>query len=313
MPGGESQARKRADRKAWQGFHAHHALNQTYGAHIAAAASQLIHPDLAPTLIRLLPDGHAGTPDRQGLKVLIRAKLAEHVRHGVLRPALIDTYKAGWASGEHAAADAISRLRPLAKADRSSRATELSSAGPVVNWDSWTPGNIPAAAQAGNLDQLISDAVGENDAWATRAAMRGNLLASIEDTRLSVLADKLAAALEQGSTVDELTKVLNGVLTDTSWSEMVATTEMARAMTAASQASYQAAGIPARSVMTAEDQVVCQFCAENEDAGAIPFGSDFPNGPPPTHPSCRCAVVPDWIDTPVTPADVLGDGDPSDE
>jgi hypothetical protein len=35
----------------------------------------------------------------------------------------------------------------------------------------------------------------------------------------------------------------------------------------------------------------CDECQENEDAGWIPVDQDFPNGPAPVHPNCRCTVL----------------------
>lgn len=161
-----------------------------------------------------------------------------------------------------------------------------------INWDSWTPGSIPAARQASKLDELIATAVGRNTGWSDRAAQRGSLLASIEDHRLDRLASAVADAVARGDSVDSLAKVLRGVLDDPKWAEAVATTEMARAMSAASLASYADTGIEA--VEWLASPTSCEVCQDNEAAGPIPVGSLFPSGDdaPPNHPRCSCACSP---------------------
>lgn len=163
-----------------------------------------------------------------------------------------------------------------------------------IDWDDWTPGSIPAARQAAKLDELIATAVGRNPSWSDRAAARGSLLASIEDHRLDRLASAVSDAVARGDSVDTLARTLRGVLDDPRWAEMVATTEMNRAMTAASLASYTAAEVPAKEFLTSDDSRVCILCQENEDAGPILITDDFPNGDSPVHPTCRCCVQPSW-------------------
>lgn len=173
-----------------------------------------------------------------------------------------------------------------------------------IDWDSWTPGHEPAARLARQQDQLIAQAVGRDASWSDRAAQRGSLLASIEDNRLDKLSGAVSDAVARGASSDELARTLQGVLDDPAWAEMVATTEMARAMTAASLASYRDAGFPAASVLSSNDLRVCALCQENEDAGPIPVNDEPPNGWPPTHPKCRCAVTADYL----TPADLTSMG-----
>ena len=211
----------------------------------------------------------------------------------MLRAPLVEIYKAGWKVGELAAEDAINRRKPKALQTKAVTPDQGDvTVGP--NWDTWTPGSIPGANKAKNLQQLISDAVGSNEAWSTRAAQRGNLLASIEDNRLNKLADAMSNAVAQGQAVDQIEGTLTAVLDDPSWANMVATTELARSMTQATLDSYLDAGVEAKSCATAQDGRVCLLCQANEDAGIIPIDEPFPNDDPPTHPGCRCAILPQW-------------------
>lgn len=165
-----------------------------------------------------------------------------------------------------------------------------------TDWSSWTPGSEAAAVHAQNLDQLLAEAVGSNADWHGRATARGSLLASIEDHRLDKLAGAVADAVARGDSVDALGRTLNDVLDDTTWADMVATTEMNRAMTAASLSTYAAANVQAISWLTAVDNRVCTACYQNEEIGPIPLGGTFPNGDaPPQHPTCRCSLLPELI------------------
>jgi len=74
--------------------------------------------------------------------------------------------------------------------------------------------------------------------------------------------------------------------------ELVVATEGARAQAAGANAAYAALEVAQRMFLTAGDDLVDAPCAENEDVGPIGIDEDFPNGPPPLHPNCRCVVVP---------------------
>lgn len=208
---------------------------------------------------------------------------------------LIPLYVAGWRAGEHAAHDALTRRdRALVKADEIDDlldALDLS-----IDWEAWTPGDTQAAGivYGDGLQALLTAAIGQpgNDGWAARATARGQVLASIADTRLAKLGAVLAQSLAEGWAVDTLTTELEGLLDDPAWADMVAVTETARAMTAASLATYGAHGVPDKEFLTAEDGRVCVRCDDNADQGAVPIATSFAHGDPPVHPACRCAVLP---------------------
>ena len=78
--------------------------------------------------------------------------------------------------------------------------------------------------------------------------------------------------------------------------ELIAATEVSRANSEASLASYQAvaaSGVPVRKVWLAEPGC-CPVCEANQAAGAIALDDAFPGGGacPPQHPRCRCAISP---------------------
>lgn len=152
------------------------------------------------------------------------------------------------------------------------------------NWGGWTPGDPEAARR------LLDDDHG------LRALLdqAGVQVRSIAANRLDALAEVLAEALEAGEAPDTLAARLVNVLDDPRWADMVAVTELSRASSAATRDSYRRNGVEAAYWMTAADERVCDLCADNEDAGAVPLDQPFPTGvyQPPAHPLCRCALAP---------------------
>lgn len=161
--------------------------------------------------------------------------------------------------------------------------------GTTVDWGGWTPGDIEAANEVlgidggVGLDQLLSSS--------------SVTISSIQANRLDDLAKVLAAALEAGDSADTLAADLESILADPSWAYMVAQTEMTRAVSAATQATYLRNGIESNEWATAADQRVCPVCDGNAADGPVRIGVSFDSGDsaPPAHPSCRCALMPDIV------------------
>lgn len=263
------------------------------------AAQQLVDGNgVIRSLNMMLPDGGTGQPTGS-LRMIVHSVVAARTNRGVLGRPLVQVYKAGWKAGAVNAHRAMTvqkddRAQPIPQPPRPTL-TLLPSAPKItthVDWPSWTPGSGQQAAAGQTLEDLIRDAVGTDEGWATRAGNRGSLLASIEDTRIGKLVDAVTQALADGTSVDDLGKTLTGVLDDPQWASMVADTELARSMTAASLTSYLDAGIQTVVWYAADDDRECVLCQENEDLGEIAISGDWPNGPPPVHPLCRCALGP---------------------
>ena len=181
-----------------------------------------------------------------------------------LRGVLRNIYTDGWIIGDRSAMSLVEDI--------------------AVDWAGWTPGDEKAALAIIGGDRGLEQLLTQADVT----------ISSIAEHRMDALALELATALENGSSVDTLARALRGVLDNPSWAEMVATTELNRAMSSATLARYAENGIEASWWMTAEDERVCPDCGGNEDAGAVPIDQPFPNGSyqPPAHPICRCALAP---------------------
>lgn len=209
----------------------------------------------------------------------IRNWVQEHAKtknKDMLIAALENIYAVGYTLGEDAALAAYS-IRNLRKAAPSDKDQQN-----AVNtdWSSWTPGNHPAellVRPKGGLKNLLRNS--------------GIMANDLTDTTLNRIGSLLADTLLQGLTDRELSRNIDQLLNDPQRSLIIANTEMNRAMSQASMDSYEEFGVDKVEWVTADP---CEICSENEDAGAIPTGDQFPSGDtePPAHPNCRCAIAP---------------------
>jgi SPP1 gp7 family putative phage head morphogenesis protein len=194
-----------------------------------------------------------------------------------LAEVLADAYTEGWLIGDRSAVAVVTRT--------------------TVDWGAWEPGDPDAA-------RLILGGAGNGSGLAQLLDEAGITIQSIAATRMDELGRALAAALEAGDSPDKLARTLRGILTDPSWADMVAVTEINRAVSAATLATYYEMGVPAKGWMTAADDRVCpHICEPNAIDGAIPLAAAFSSGDmaPPGHPLCRCAL--DAADLPATETD----------
>ncbi|MFE2712222.1 phage portal protein [Streptomyces mirabilis] len=166
-------------------------------------------------------------------------------------------------------------------------ATAVVSGHATVDWSTWKPGHADAA-------RLVSP-TGAANGLETLLADAGITIRSVAATRMDKLAQALSDALARGDSADTLAGDLRGILDDPAWAERIAVTEISRAVSAATLNIYRANGITQVSWLTAPDQRTCVICINNESAGAIPVGANFPSGAsaPPQHPSCRCCLLPE--------------------
>ncbi|RXS84247.1 phage portal protein [Streptomyces sp. TM32] len=164
----------------------------------------------------------------------------------------------------------------------------------TVDWTAWKPGDPHAAA-------LVLRPDGSNGLTGL-LERDGVTIQSIAGNRMDKMAEALSGALDRGDSTDTLARELRDVLDDPAWAERVAVTEISRAISAASLATYQANGVGAKSWLSAVDERVCEVCLRNEGVGAIPLTAAFPNGAqsPPGHPSCRCTIYPETGSTGLT-------------
>ena len=162
---------------------------------------------------------------------------------------------------------------------------------------------------ADQLDATLPDAFGDNmrqaaqDWAADRAAemvgMRreGDFLVPnpnaqwrIDDTTRDMIQAYVTSAIEDGDSTDELAERLsNSFAFSDERAEMIARTEIAKADSEGAIIGWKTSTlVKAKSWLTAEDDLVSEECAANEDAGVVELDWDYGDGvtAPPQHPNC---------------------------
>lgn len=115
-------------------------------------------------------------------------------------------------------------------------------------------------------------------------------LNEIIQTRLA----KIAAILGSGLSRAETLAAIKAMLGNEQSAEMIAQTEVTRAVSEGAHDAYRTNDIFMVRWQTEEDNRVCPVCDDNEAAGPQFYGTPFPGGAiaPPQHPMCRCALMP---------------------
>ena len=201
----------------------------------------------------------------------VEASLKAALKPAKLKPILEALYGDSFLQGGHDAARA-------AGATVAHSLQGVSSAPSEDYWSKWVPGHGAAASQAadGAMRDLLDQA--------------GQTIAGISDTGIDRIGNMIAEGLSKGDSYETTAKAIREVVSDPERAEVIANTEYARAMTVASEQTNQENGIEEEDWMAEDD--ACPECRENADASPIKAGEDWPNGPVPVHPRCRCAQAP---------------------
>lgn len=250
----------------WAGKKYLKALVGFYGPGIAQALTGLLDPDAAAAAYYATEHVATVTTDTTALLEVVRTMYGE-------------AYLAGYHAGDvelHGVG-----VSP-APAPWELHVQAAAGDGALIDWADWTPGSNDAAAllaandQGGGIAQLLHDAA--------------IVIQGIEDTTLDDIGDLLADAVAQGLSVTQAAKEISDLLDDPDRAEMIAQTEMARAMTTATLDSYAENGVAGKVWLLSDG--ACDLCQENDADGEIGLDEDFTNGDPPVHPYCVCAVAP---------------------
>ena len=173
---------------------------------------------------------------------------------------------------------ADSYVAGLKDADETSAPTPDSISGVVssVDWDSWEPGH-PAAA-----DQLAGTGF---DDLLRHANVR---IKEIDDTSREQIGRALERGVRNGDSSTTIAAAIDEVRQDPARSRLIARTEVNRAMTQASIASYRQSGLSKFNLLTSPG--ACPICVAIADSNPHSL-SDIVSQPP-IHPACRCAASP---------------------
>lgn len=206
-----------------------------------------------------------------------------HVRvnDDALRQALFTIYVEGYVLGEDIGMSAIAK----AKINKAPTLKEMQRAM-GINWDTWKPGNKPAAAllrKPRGLSTLLDN--------------RGITIQGINRTTTDRIGTILARAVGKGWSPDEVKDEIADLIDDDADRALtIAQTEISRAVTTASRELYEESGVELVEWLVADP---CSLCEENADVSPIGIGETFPSGDtePPAHPNCVCDIAPYVTDT----------------
>lgn len=149
----------------------------------------------------------------------------------------------------------------------------------------WSPGNPEAARRL--LGQL-----GDGSGLQEMLDQAGITIKSIAQTRLNELGRALADGAERGDSTAQIAADIRDLLTNKAMAHRIASTELARAVSAAAVDHYTERGYRETEWLDAGDDHVCpEVCEPNAAQGPVRIGMPFLSGAlaPPGHPECRCA------------------------
>ena len=146
------------------------------------------------------------------------------------------------------------------------------------DWSKWTPGDSEAAAKVKGpgLQRLL------DDKGLTSA------LDDLTQTQISRIGNALAASLSAGDSVDTAANSIAEVVDDDARAWVIADTEVARSMVAASMDTYTANDVTQWDLVTSDG--ACEDCIDVESNNPHDVSDD--EDQPPNHPVCRCAASP---------------------
>jgi len=150
--------------------------------------------------------------------------------------------------------------------------------------DAWKAGAKGAGEAAGDFREIPGEIVADR---ISRLAAKW--LQEVTETRVR----RIAAILAKGGTAAGLENAIRALLMSRPDADMMARTEITRAMQAAATEVYRAAGVNKVRWITRSGNP-CPICLANEAAGPKYLGEPFPSGKtaPPEHPNCECALIP---------------------
>lgn len=147
--------------------------------------------------------------------------------------------------------------------------------GVAVDWNSWVPGDPPAAALT--ADGALGDVLD-----GLNITVKG-----ISRTVLDQIGNGIADGLLRGLGSDEIGRNITDLVGSASRAELIAHTETARAVSAATMQTYSVNGIKRWDLITSAG--ACALCLSVAAANPHQVGD---GAEPPEHPRCRCSSAP---------------------
>jgi SPP1 gp7 family putative phage head morphogenesis protein len=193
-----------------------------------------------------------------------------------LKTILLQVWATGYLLGDLAAQELIAEAER-----RQSKSADIVKVDIEVgiDWASWQPG-----------DQISALILKPTRAFRKLLEAQGITLKELTNTELRDIGNAIGEAIELGLSPKQAAKLISKTVASPMRALMIAITESNRAVSAATVARYQDAGLAEMEWTTFDP---CPTCAQN-DGQTVAIGAPFPSGntQPPAHPNCRCALLP---------------------
>jgi SPP1 gp7 family putative phage head morphogenesis protein len=196
-----------------------------------------------------------------------------------LKLILLQVWATGFLLGDAAAAEQIAEARRRSQRKSAQINKAEADVAVEIDWATWKPG-----------DQVSALLLKPPRAFQRLLEQQGITIKEITNTTLKDIGNAIGEAVELGLSARQAAGLINRSVANPSRALMIAITESNRAMSAATAARYQQAGLEQMEWTTFDP---CEICASN-DGTVVQIGAAFPSGHtrPPAHPHCRCALLP---------------------
>jgi SPP1 gp7 family putative phage head morphogenesis protein len=193
-----------------------------------------------------------------------------------LKMVLLRVWATGYLLGDLAAQELIAEAER-----RESKSADIVKADieVAIDWATWEPG-----------DQISALILKPTRAFRRLLEAQGITLKELTNTELKDIGNAIGEAISLGLSPKQAAKLISQTVASPMRALMIAITESNRAVSAATVARYQDAGLAEMEWTTFDP---CPICAQN-DGQTVGIGAPFPSGhtQPPAHPNCRCALLP---------------------
>lgn len=189
---------------------------------------------------------------------------------------LLRVWATGYALGTAAADELIAKARRRAGKAAEINKAEIESS---IDWGEWEAG-----------DELSALILKPPKAFRRLLESQGITLKELSNTTIRDIGNAIGEAMALGLSPTQAAVLINRSIADPSRALTIAITESNRAISYATIARYQEAGLQQMEWIVSDP---CDLCAEN-DGEVVEIGGVFPSGDtqPPVHPHCRCALLP---------------------
>ena len=158
---------------------------------------------------------------------------------------------------------------------------------PPADWQGWKAGDADTA-------RLLLGESGQGTGLGQLLRNSNIVIQGINETTLNRMGRALALGFEKGFGVTEVKQMLDVILDDPKRAQMIAATEMARAVAISNIATLRENNTTMVDWQTSGDADVCEDCAQME--ADSPYSIDSLPEEPPLHPFCGCQLVPAEFD-----------------